>query len=80
MAIQLVEGAIWGKNGDRVLSVAMVTVMTMLRMKMGLIFMILHIDNGGCTKEGGILRLRGTVQADVGFGWIVAAVGSSVFG
>ncbi len=43
-------GQEWGSG---VVSVAMVTVMTMLRMKMSLIFMILHVDNGGCTKEGG---------------------------
>ncbi len=39
-------GVIWGENEDWVLS-AVVTVMTMLRMKTGLIFVILHVDNGG---------------------------------
>ncbi|KAK0230005.1 hypothetical protein EDD85DRAFT_793876 [Armillaria nabsnona] len=72
IVIQLVEGVIWGENGDWASSA--------MRMKTGLIFMILHVDNGGCTKEGGILRLRGTVEANIGFGWMVAAAGSSVFG
>ncbi len=51
----------------------------MLGIKMGLIFVIPHVDNGGWTKEGGILKLRGTVEADVGFGLVVAAVVPLVF-
>ncbi len=51
-------GAIWGENGDRASS-AKAAVVTTLGIKMGLILVIPHVDNGGCTKEGGILRLRG---------------------
>ncbi len=47
--------------------------------KTGLIFVIPKVNNGGWTKEGGILRLRGMVEADVGFGLVVAAVVPLVF-
>ncbi len=66
--VRSMEGAGGGGDGDQVL-LLLSGVTTVSGEKFGLIVVIPCVNNGGCTKEGGIGGLGWAVGPNVGIGW-----------